>query len=291
MTAVCPICAATGHPWYAQNGRTTLRCSGCGAAWVAEGLALTESGRSIYEDDKPVFFQDGNDAYYLGAAGMINAGVKLDLVRRHAAKGARLLDVGAGFGHFVKAASTHYHTMGTELAPAAVDWASRNLGVELVQASVESLPNLLSGPYDVVTLWDVIEHLDDPRQALMAVAERLEPGGLVILSTPDFSSLAARLLGRRWYYLDPIQHVVLFGRPAMARLLSECGFRVEVWGSMGHAYELDYVLSRLAYLYGRRGAGALLFRPLARLAGLLRGRRVHINPHDVMTVVARRDEA
>lgn len=291
MTSACPLCAAAGRLWYVQAGRTTLRCAGCGIAWVAEGLVLTEGGCTIYEDEDPVFFQNGNDSYYLGPAGLINAGIKLDLVRRHAPAGARLLDLGAGFGHFVKAASPHYRVTGSEPAPAAVAWAKRNLGVDLQRSTVESLPEPLAGPYDVVTLWDVIEHLADPGQALAAIAGRLAPGGLLILSTPDFSSLAARFLGKRWYYLDPIQHVVLFGRPAMARLLAEHGFGIEAWGTMGHAYELDYVLSRLAYLYGRTGLGALLFRPAARLAALLRGRRVHINPHDVMTVVARKGKA
>lgn len=271
-----------------NHGRTLLRCPGCGFAWVAEGLAKAEGGHSIYDGDNPVFFEDGNEAYYLGAPSLVNAGIKLDLMRRHVPAGARVLDVGAGFGHFVKVAGGHYAVHGIEVSPVAIVWAKDNLGVTLERGTAETLTATDGSLFDAATLWDVIEHVEDPRQALRQVAERLAPDGIVVLSTPDLGSLVARLLGRRWYYLDLIQHVHLFSRKTLGRLLAESGFTVLSWGSMGHRYELGYVLSRLDYFYGRSLLGRLLLAPLRAMPAAWLGRQITINPHDVLTVVARK---
>jgi predicted TPR repeat methyltransferase len=79
---------------------------------------------------------------------------------------------------------------------------------------------------DAVAFWDVIEHTPDPRAFLDAVAAMVEPGGVVALSCPYFDSIAARVMGRRWWTLKPHKHIWHFTVPGLRRLLDETGLEV-----------------------------------------------------------------
>ena len=138
-----------------------------------------------------------------------------------------------------------------------------------------------------MTCWDVVEHLADPRAALLRMAALLRPGGWLFLSTPDAGSLVARVMGRRWHYLDPVQHIAVFSRSSLRELLEQSGFEVVTVGALGHTYRIRYVLDRLCFLHQRGALGAAL--RLARVLGRpLAGASVYLQVGDVMVVAARR---
>jgi hypothetical protein len=68
---VCPLCSNVEEAWFASRGRHMRRCKACGFIWVAEGLKRDAKGQSIYQSDKPIFFEEGNEEYYLGPVGYI----------------------------------------------------------------------------------------------------------------------------------------------------------------------------------------------------------------------------
>ena len=113
-------------------------------------------------------------------------------------------------------------------------------------------PPAMESPADVITCWDVIEHVEDPAAALRIMGAHLKPGGWLFLSTPDAGSWLARILGRRWHYLDPLQHINVFSRRNLAALVEVNGLRVRNARTFGRTYRLSYVLNRLAYLHGNR---------------------------------------
>jgi SAM-dependent methyltransferase len=286
--ASCPLCGAASPPWFEKSGRTIARCPACRTVFVPEGLARTASGASIYESEIPVFLADGNETYYLDDAGnLASAREKVDWVRRFVDPKARLLDVGSGFGHFLEAAAPQFSATGLELGPAAVERARARAGISCTVGSVYTMPAGLEGAFDVVTAWDFIEHVPDPMGALGALAKAVRPGGHVFLSTPDARSAAARLLGRQWHYLDPVQHIVLFGRANLERALLRAGLEPLAWRSFGHHYRLRYVFDRLSYLHdkGPLGWGAKLGRALATP---WLDRLIYVRLHDVLGVAARR---
>lgn len=281
----CPLCRQAGRCWIPGRVRQVRRCSACGFLWVPQGLARTTSGNSIYETDDPIFLQDGNEAYYQDQGNLINASVKVAWVKQQGPAGGRLLDVGAGFGHFVKAASGDFEATGLELGPVAVAWADAHLSVQLLEGSIYDPPAGLDGSFDAVTMWDVIEHVPDPLEALTSARRLLAPRGRLFLSTPDTGSLSARLLGRRWHYIDPIQHIALFNRQNLEELLGRAGFKVTAKRSFGHLYPLTYVLSRLDYLYGGGPIGGLT-RLASRVLRPWDQRQIRINLGDVMALAA-----
>jgi hypothetical protein len=110
VRTTCDICRASGRAWLSLQRRTLVRCVQCGYGWIPEGLAVTAAGLSIYEDGARALFQEQAD-YYLDEGAMEAARDKLAWVRSQAA-GGRLLDVGAGFGHFARAAAEYFGDVG-----------------------------------------------------------------------------------------------------------------------------------------------------------------------------------
>ena len=284
--AACPVCAAPARPWFVKAGRAIARCPACRVVFVPEGLARTATGATIYESDAPVFLADGNDEYYLDDESNLASAREKVAWMRGLVGGGRLLDVGSGFGHFLQAASGHYTASGLELGPLAVARARAHFGVACDVGSVYAMPEELAASCDAVTAWDFIEHVPDPIGALAAMRAALRPGGHVFLSTPDARSLAARGLGRHWHYLDPVQHIVLFGRETLGRALERAGFEPIAWRSFGHHYRLRYVFDRLRYLHrGPLRWGATLGRALATP---VLDRPIYVRLGDVLGVAARR---
>jgi 2-polyprenyl-3-methyl-5-hydroxy-6-metoxy-1,4-benzoquinol methylase len=120
----------------------------------------------------------------------------LTLAGAHAPPGARLLDVGSGPGHFLRAAvRAGYRSTGVELNPGLAKLAAEASGAEVVAGDALALPQLLAGRergFDVVTLLDVIEHVRDPVGLLRDAAAFVAPGGTLLVYTPNHAGLITR---------------------------------------------------------------------------------------------------
>lgn len=247
----------------------------------------TPSGTTIYDDDQPVFFTDEGKDYYQDESTVDAARAKLDWVMRYVAPGGRLLDVGANLGHFVQQASNCFDAVGIEPSRTVVAWARTHLGARLQVGSIEEHDPAFAGRFDAITMFDVIEHLPDPRQALRRCHGYLGPNGHLFITTPDASSLMARLLGRHWYYVDLVEHLSLFTRANLTRLLSGTGFSVTATRTFGRRYRVSYIERRLRQLVARNNA----LSPAAALAWPLSwfgSQRIAINLGDVVGIVAKR---
>jgi 2-polyprenyl-3-methyl-5-hydroxy-6-metoxy-1,4-benzoquinol methylase len=195
----------------------------------------------------------------------------------------RLLDVGCHVGTFLAVAEQSGFTVaGVEPSAWASQIARSRIRGEVHRGAVEDAP-LPEGGYDVVTLWDVIEHLPDPALDVRAIHGALRPGGLFAVSTMDVDALFARLLGRRWpWYMQ--MHLVYFSRQTLCELLRREGFHIADVHGHTRRVRLSYLASRLdAYVPpAARLLGAALER--SRLAN----RTVGVRLGDIFTVIARK---
>ncbi len=282
----CPLCGAAGDTWTRRGDRELRRCRACSFAWVRQGLMRGSSGLSIYEDGMPAFMTEYPD-YYQDASALDAARDKLQWVRRHALDGGRLLDVGANLGFFAKEASRHFETEGLEPAAAMVEWGRAHLQAPIEVGSIDDPRQDFRDRFDVITMFDVIEHVPDPRGALERCREYLAPGGRLFITTPDAGSAMARLLGRQWYYLDLVQHIALFNRANLTRLLADTGFALVATRTVGRRYRCSYIERRLRDLAA--GSATLRIAHAAALPlKLWPAARIPLNLGDVMGVVAER---
>jgi 2-polyprenyl-3-methyl-5-hydroxy-6-metoxy-1,4-benzoquinol methylase len=112
-------------------------------------------------------------------------------------RGRRVIDIGCGKGDFIDAAlSAGWSALGVELSPAAAKVA-RQFDLPVVNRDV-FLPSDDLGTYDLLTMFEVIEHVERPARLLQRAEELVRPGGLVYVTTPNFDSLDRRFLGPRW---------------------------------------------------------------------------------------------
>lgn len=281
----CPLCGAAGRTRTRRAGRELRRCTACAFAWIPQGLARGASGRSIYEDDISHF--DDYADYYQDESTSEAAEEKLEWVRANSPGGGRLLDVGANFGYFAAEAARAFDVTGIEPGAALVAWGQAHLQAPIRVGSVYDDEPEFAGRFDVITAFDVLEHVPDPRGALDQCARYLAPGGRFYLTTPNTESVMARVLGVHWYYVDIIQHIALFGETNLRRLLAERGFRVVSKRTFGRRYRFSYIERRLRELSAEASilkiahffSKALLVRP---------GARIPLDLGDVMGLVVER---
>lgn len=282
----CRLCGNVSTFWFSAAGRAVHRCGSCQHIEVPAGLARLPDGRSIYESEEAVFTADGNADYYFDETNELAAAEKLRYVRRFC-PGGTLIDVGANYGHFLALAGAAFDASGFEVSPEAVVFSRDTFHVRNIQGSVYEWPRELAAPVDVITCWDVIEHVEDPAAALAAMRAHLNPGGWLFLSTPDAGSLVARLMGRRWHYLDPVQHINVFSRRNLARLTEAQGLRLRHARSFGREYRVSYIANRLGYLHGNRFFRSAL-GALTRASGPIQRVKIPIRLGDVMGLAAQR---
>jgi 2-polyprenyl-3-methyl-5-hydroxy-6-metoxy-1,4-benzoquinol methylase len=197
----------------------------------------------------------------------------------------RLLDVGCHIGVFLElAAARGWVAEGVEPSRWATDVA-RDRGLQVTCGTLRGSA-FPAGAFDVVTMWDVIEHFPDPGAEVREVHRLLRPGGLVGITTMNVESLVARVLGPRWPWLMQM-HLYYFSVRTLSALLERCGFRVVGVSPHRRIVRLSYVLSRTERWSPR--LAAVLQRAARRvgLADLL----VPIDLGDIFTLYAQRVEA
>jgi len=138
----------------------------------------------------------------------------------------RLLEVGCSTGEFLEYASRHgWQVEGCEIAEHTAQIARERVGCEIRRSPFEK-SGYEEDCFDVVVMWDVIEHLFDPLAALEEAWRVLRPGGLLALTTPNYDSLTRILIGPRWEALIPKHHLFVFDASTIKRLVSVTGGRV-----------------------------------------------------------------
>jgi 2-polyprenyl-3-methyl-5-hydroxy-6-metoxy-1,4-benzoquinol methylase len=176
-------------------------------------------------------------------------------------KGRRLLDVGCGGGAFPKAAhDAGFSVTGIELSHWLADYGRREYGLDIRQGLL--VPGLFDDEsFDLVSLWDVIEHLTDVPGVLETIRALLKPGGILLVNYPDYGSWAARILGRKWPFLLSV-HLLYYTRATMALQLQQCGFEVVRMKPHWQSLKLGYVLQRASpyfRLFGKLGTPLAAF--------------------------------
>lgn len=283
------VCRSNTTPFLVKNGFALVACPVCRLirtdlhddytafveGYYQKGYFTGDRSRIAYvnyEDDKP----------YITA----NMRKLFSFVRPYKSTGA-LLDIGCALGFSTQLAmELGYQAYGIDPSGFAVEKAKKLVGkTKIRKAKISDIAGSSRKTYDVVTMFDVFEHLADPHADLQTVKTILKDDGIMIIATGDTGSMFARLLGRRWTFYNPPQHLYYFNRENLTNLLGETGFKPIAWTSIGKWLSLRYVL-HLARTGGESAIAEFLYR-LTELLDL--GKLpLYLPTHDNMVVIARK---
>jgi len=194
----------------------------------------------------------GSDETFISqAAGREHTFAKsLKFIEKFHPQRGRLLDVGTAGGSFLAVTKqAGWDVAGCEPNRWLCEWGNEHYGLKIVPGTIFDM-KLPEAAFDVVTLWDVLEHTPDPKAVLKECVRVLKPGGLLVVNYPDIHSSIARLMGRRWVFLLSV-HLYYFTSETLKAMLSQVGFRQLARRTHWQKLELGYILFRMeAYLGG-----------------------------------------
>jgi SAM-dependent methyltransferase len=221
VIATCPFCAGQGvrvFDAWDRNRETTVdrfayaRCRVCGTVFIVDPPA--DLAR-YYAEDYYHFDSDGEPAWKSEPPRVQAASYRVELLRAHTEPG-RLIEIGAGTGAFAVAArSAGFDVSAIEMSERCCRYLSEREGIDAICSdrpleAIASLP-----PARVVALWHVLEHLPNPAEVLVRVAEKVQPGGVLVIAVPNPRSLQFRVLRTRWVHLDAPRHLCLMPPAAL----------------------------------------------------------------------------
>jgi SAM-dependent methyltransferase len=160
----------------------------------------------------------------------------------------KLLDIGCATGFFLEMASQMgYKAVGVEISDFASKYGSEKLGLNIINKELRAA-KFQEASFDIVTLWDVIEHFPDPRLELIEINRILVKGGIIGIITPDIGALLPRILGKYWLELRRVpEHLSFFNRFSLHKFLGRCGFDVIKIGTLGKKFYINSMLNNIAF--------------------------------------------
>lgn len=237
MPQDCIVCHARGIPCRIKD-MAMLRCPACGFLWLKEKLL---------SDDHYSHVDIGLDA---GKAERRrrNVSERMNILTRRLPSLNHACDVGTGEGMFLQILAENGYTGCWGLEPGAQGAAhAKALGLDVVQGTIDDLPSLTRERItNTLTLFHVIEHLDDPKKDLKSIYDALPSGGTLVIETPNLRGFSPRALGDAWELFYP-EHLWYFDDRTLPAFLTGAGFTVIARG-------------RRDFDIGGKGIAELLFR-------------------------------
>ncbi len=231
----------------------------------------TRSAYANYERDKPVIVR--------------NMKKFLTHIQQHKQKG-KLLDVGCAYGYFVELARAQgFDAYGFDPSTYAASQAKKLNGPNRIKVGTITEVEYPNKQFDVITLFDVFEHLQDPIGDIARLKRWLKDDGIIVIATGNTQSAAAKIFGRRWTFYIPPQHLSFFTKDNMKTFLSAQSLRSVEWFGIGKWLSLGYIL-HLGKTTGESIVAAIAHRLLGQT--IVSRLPLYIPMMDNMVVVAQK---
>ena len=239
---VCPVCRGNRfRKLFEKKGRSFYVCQTCGLQKqhpLPSQAELAEYYESSYVSG---LYEEFASVAYLKD---LTAQQRLQEASKFVPLRGRWLDVGTSTGNLVKALIERgVQAEGIELSQTAVHAAQRE-GLPVRAMMLSDLPQ--QHVYDCITAYDLIEHVLDPAEFIRDVLLRLKVGGHLIMSLPNLAVLQRYLMGSRWYFYIPEEHLHYFTPKTMRRFLTGFGFDPVKIGATYKPMTFDYAQAQFA---------------------------------------------
>jgi 2-polyprenyl-3-methyl-5-hydroxy-6-metoxy-1,4-benzoquinol methylase len=275
LDGLCKLCGSRrAEHVYTKNGAELVRCTSCGLVYVRNPPTRDAIERHYsFASGYHVAFRSDKSAE--SRAHAARAADFLGIVERYTRPG-NILDIGCSVGFFLERARAEgWTTFGVEISNDTAKLA-RGRGLDVFTGTLEQA-RFRPGSFDVVTMWDVLEHLEDPVATITIAADVLKEEGLLALSTPNVAGFFPRLSYRaarwtgRWPHPEPPSHLFQFSKATVSRLLRQSGLTpIQI---LDRRIPLSYTFGDRSLLLRepKRLAYAAVFAPVAFVGPLVRG--------------------
>jgi SAM-dependent methyltransferase len=280
VSDACIVCGGTNHsPLYTG----IVKCDLCG--FVCANLRIKEEEiLRIYQ--KNYFFGDEYSNYQADREVLErNFKLRLEILLRLAdrTRHRRLFEIGSAYGFFLALAKHHFESVqGIDITQDGVQYSINELGLDVRQGDLLAA-DLKDQEFDVVCLWDTIEHLRTPNLYIEKISEHMGSGSLLAITTGDIESLNARVKKERWRLLHPPTHLQYFSRNTLTRMLNRLNFDVIYQDHCGFYRSFDNAFYNLFVL---RCQLPFLYRLVQKLR--VARWKFYLNLYDIMYVIAKK---
>jgi len=263
----CSVCGSSDFVHkYNIKGFDIVQCKACSFVYVNPRIK-TEELYKLYSSDYFNNTQFGYENYELNARLRIMTFEKwYSLIMPYLGpKKGKALDIGCAAGDFIEVLMRNgwKDVEGIELDPTMIG----RLHEKKIQVSTIPLEKMeATRKYDLITLFDVIEHLPGLAEALNKLKNILEAEGTIALITPDYSSTQRKIFGKRWFQYKPYEHIQYFTPDSLAQALKPHGLKIIHHSASGQCADAEFLGSRLERYNFRRLAS--LFNGITGLFGL-----------------------
>lgn len=213
-----------------SNSFSFVRCTQCGLIYQNPRIKSTEISKyypNSYESYQEI---DPKGSLLLGIILRYGLKKRKNFVYKYC-KGGKLLDIGCSTGDFLDeigdyGRNNQWELFGVEISEYAANIARKKNHLRIFNSTLEGV-NFPDRFFDVITLWDVLEHLHDPFESLLEMNRILKPGGILLVRVPNFDSMDRSIFKSNWAGWDAPRHLYVFGKTNIKALLNKTGFSIK----------------------------------------------------------------
>lgn len=222
----CNLCDSAGAKLlFIKDNYIFLKCKKCGLIYIClsnQNLSKEEYDLNYLRKYKKRYLYENLGELKTKLNSWKSKIKKIDLIKDR----GKLLDVGCATGFFLKAAKDDaWDVKGVEISAEMSKLAMDNFELDVVTGTLESA-RFPSNYFDVVTLWDLIEHVPDPTSTMLEVNRILKKNGLTVIRTINFKSLNQYIFKNKWRYYLPPEHLYYFSPKLLMLLLRKTHFDI-----------------------------------------------------------------